>query len=619
MTTNYYIVLILLLSGCGNGGGIDPVGHDNLATSEQPAAEEYQDQEESMDDSEDEGASTPVMVTASFLTECTLDQNKVVCNIADERFGPELYNQIKIFDSNGNEIPSEELEFTIVAQRLIVEPKGETSIRSIKIGETDVALSSDEEEDPGLEGGMSSDDDTSALPPAELSIVIAGGDEFTASPSVSLPLNSSNHSEMYVTNTSDCLSGGEWEPYAIFKNWDLAAVEGTTSVFVKFRDEEANESLCVSDSIFLDTQAPSQVAAIDDGLFTASTADSPVMSWNAATDSGSGISHYEFSTGTSPGLDDIRNWQNIGTSTSTVFNDLSLVSRQTYYANIRAVDIAGNIGDVISGDGFIYNFCKSISVGGTWVLVPGDVNYNASDFCLMKYEAKDNAGIPESRSSNKPWNNISQDEARTECASLGAGYHILTNPEWMTVANNAASVASNWSGNSVGSGELARGHSDDNPSEICEADANDANGYVEGNCLGATSGDGFDQRRTHTLSNGEVIWDLSANVWEWIDYNNANNKPTPNTNAFYEYSLPIVGTGVMVLTELIPQIAIDNLWNSNQSIGQYYPGLPGDGGALYRGGSYFFGNASGIFGAAMELESSGTGNDIGFRCAVDVP
>ena len=33
---------------------------------------------------------------------------------------------------------------------------------------------------------------------------------------------------------------------------------------------------------------------------------------------------------------------------------------------------------------------------------------------------------------------------------------------------------------------------------------------------------GNNERRTHTLSNGEVIWDVAGNAWEWVkdDSNN---------------------------------------------------------------------------------------------------
>ena len=39
-----------------------------------------------------------------------------------------------------------------------------------------------------------------------------------------------------------------------------------------------------------------------------------------------------------------------------------------------------------------------------------------------------------------------------------------------------------------------------------------------------------DQRRTRTLSNGSVIWDFGGNVWQWVDYNNASDKPNPQVN-----------------------------------------------------------------------------------------
>ena len=31
------------------------------------------------------------------------------------------------------------------------------------------------------------------------------------------------------------------------------------------------------------------------------------------------------------------------------------------------------------------------------------------------------------------------------------------------------------------------------------------------------------QRRTHTLSNGEVIWDVSGNAWEWVKDDNSDS------------------------------------------------------------------------------------------------
>ena len=99
--------------------------------------------------------------------------------------------------------------------------------------------------------------------------------------------------------------------------------------------------------------------------------------------------------------------------------------------------------------------CSSIGTAGTWVRVPGDSNYGTNDFCVMKYEAKDNLGVPVSEAAGEPWANINQLDAITECASIGSGYHLITNDEWMTVTTNAAAVGSNWSSGSVGTGTLS--------------------------------------------------------------------------------------------------------------------------------------------------------------------
>ena len=52
-----------------------------------------------------------------------------------------------------------------------------------------------------------------------------------------------------------------------------------------------------------------------------------------------------------------------------------------------------------------------------------------------------------------------------------------------------------------------------------------------------------DQRRTLLLSNGNFIWDLAGNMWEWVDHYNRDNKPTPATNAWYEFSAISGSTG----------------------------------------------------------------------------
>ncbi|MFK7826952.1 MAG: hypothetical protein AB8G05_22610, partial [Oligoflexales bacterium] len=194
--------------------------------------------------------------------------------------------------------------------------------------------------------------------------------------------------------------------------------------------------------------------------------------------------------------------------------------------------------------------------------------------------------------------------------------------EYMTIAANVANVASNWSNGTVGDAELARGHSDSDPASACAADASDANAYVETTCTGSSSGT-FSQRRTMNLSNGNVIWDLSGNVREWTDYYNDEEKPTPNDTSYNEFSLPIVGTTTMPLSDLIPTNAVksfwDDSWDSTEGVGKGKSGVDADGGGFTRGGGYTGGTNNGIFRFRLDEDATASSATLGFRCAVELP
>src|SRR5450759_3468925 len=90
----------------------------------------------------------------------------------------------------------------------------------------------------------------------------------------------------------------------------------------------------------------------------------------------------------------------------------------------------------------------------------------------------------------------------------------------MTIAQNVLSVASNWSSGVVGTGFIYSGHNDNAPANALAADSNDANGYS-----GTGQSSPSNQKRTLTLSNGEVIWDLAGNVWEWTSGTSTTGQP----------------------------------------------------------------------------------------------
>ncbi|MBY0385350.1 hypothetical protein K2X05_09345 [bacterium] len=89
------------------------------------------------------------------------------------------------------------------------------------------------------------------------SIYINNDDTYTNNTSVSLTIENNSATEMYVTNTKDCSSGGQWEPYATSKVWSLGETNVRTKAYVKFR-ESANgpESSCTWDSIIHDNTPP---------------------------------------------------------------------------------------------------------------------------------------------------------------------------------------------------------------------------------------------------------------------------------------------------------------------------------------------------------------------------
>jgi len=146
--------------------------------------------------------------------------------------------------------------------------------------------------------------------------------------------------------------------------------------------------------------------------------------------------------------------------------------------------------------------CPGIS---NWILVSGDSSFGTNDFAVMKYEAK--KGIdnkPVSQPEATPWTEINFQEAKNACESLGSGYHILTNAEWMTIARNIEHTPESWTDGVVGSGMIKRGN----------VGLDDVGSYN-----GANPEYGIDRntKAELTLSNGETIWDISGNVYEWID------------------------------------------------------------------------------------------------------
>ena len=243
-----------------------------------------------------------------------------------------------------------------------------------------------------------------------------------------------------------------------------------------------------------------------------------------------------------------------------------------------------------------------------WVRVPGNTLYNTHSFCVMKYEAKikgNNIGAqvynssyePESRSSGTPWVNITQTNAKLECESIGA--HLITEDEWLSIVRNLELQASNWTGGVIGSGQIPRGNSS-----------------------GSAALDGTNEltgvnKRTHTLSNGEVIWDLAGNVYDRTDAtilgkDQPTGSSTPVGFGWFEYS-GLLNYGSLAPERLLPM----NNYNYIQGYGRIYSSGVSTNTTNYaflRGGYWSSGANAGVLTLGLRYGPGSSNTYFGFRC-----
>lgn len=254
-----------------------------------------------------------------------------------------------------------------------------------------------------------------------------------------------------------------------------------------------------------------------------------------------------------------------------------------------------------------------------FVIVPGSETYGTSDFCVMKYEARQvgSTDVPISTPDGLPWARINRNSAITNSTKVAncTDCHLINEAERLTLSQNILSVASNWSGGSVGSGYVYSGHNDSDPNNPITADSDDNNGYAYTN---NTSGN---QRRTLKLSNGEVIWDLSGNVFEWSSGDiPANSQPGVVGESGYVWkdwkNAKVIGTLSPNPSPVFGTPAAINWDSTNNGIGSLYSYTDDTETKAYLWGGHFaFGNLAGVSMISMVSPSNGWGDDVGFRVA----
>jgi fibronectin type 3 domain-containing protein len=104
----------------------------------------------------------------------------------------------------------------------------------------------------GLEGPMSY---PMSATPRIFSVAINGGQARTQDRNVVVTMSASGITELMMLSNVPDMSGAQWQPFQGAVNWQLPTGDGEKTVYARFRDNEDNESLVVSDDIELDTTA----------------------------------------------------------------------------------------------------------------------------------------------------------------------------------------------------------------------------------------------------------------------------------------------------------------------------------------------------------------------------
>lgn len=258
-----------------------------------------------------------------------------------------------------------------------------------------------------------------------------------------------------------------------------------------------------------------------------------------------------------------------------------------------------------------------------FISVPGSTTYNTSDFCVMKYEAKrvGTSNVPISQASGVPWGNITQGDAEEYSTHVAncTGCHLITDAEWLTIVQNVLSVPSNWRDNVVGVGSnstnyIYRGHSDEDPGYPIEASTNDNEGYYLTGQISPS-----EQRRTLTLTNGEVIWDLAGNVWEQTSGSIGSGGQPGISESGYSWkewkNITITGSLSPISAPYFAN-SITSTLTSDNGLGKVYSynGETNTKG-IERGGAWYGWNTSGIFALRLNVSIYPEDNNIGFRVA----
>lgn len=201
---------------------------------------------------------------------------------------------------------------------------------------------------------------------ASFSVSINSGAEYTNSQTITIASTvstSSDPTQIMISENSD-FSGASWETYSAEKSFTLSSGDGTKTVYVKFGNGDGGQTSVVSDSIILDTTAPTTSISPRRGTYK-----SVQTAALTSQDAGSGIDKIYFTrNGSKP------------TTSSSIYRNSFKISRDTTLKYF-AVDSAGNQ-ETVKTAKFVIKNAKFVfkSANAHKILVKKKTKYYANDF-----------------------------------------------------------------------------------------------------------------------------------------------------------------------------------------------------------------------------------------------
>ena len=186
--------------------------------------------------------------------------------------------------------------------------------------------------------------------PPQGSIAIDAGAPYATSTTVTIDTPATD-AESGMSQLALSNDGTIWttRPYAPTQPWALPATNGSATVYAKWKDTAGNWSSVKTDTVILDTVAPTADTpgrSFVSGTSITSGRISVRIPWGGA-DGTSGIARYELQQQTDGGA-----WSTISSALTSATVDRGMSTQHDYAFRVRAVDHAGNIGAWAQGAAF---------------------------------------------------------------------------------------------------------------------------------------------------------------------------------------------------------------------------------------------------------------------------